>query len=308
MKNRIIKISNIIVILVILAILKISVISAQGIHEFSVDAGLGSSSLRYKLSHGDRSGRVGGDFGVGYTYFFDKVRITSTGKVFRELWGIHTGMGIGLYNAKAKLDDANTENKGLNDGDTSVEDPKYNVFDLRTKLDNYSEIQKTVYLNIPVMAQFQIEQIYAMAGFKFGIPISGKFSSDNATITNAGWYPELGNLATTQEFAGYGTFNGRYFEGNFESRFAVIFALEAGYKWRIADNLSIYTGMYFDCGLNNTCKEADKAFVNYNNKRPKEFSTNSVLSSYSDNKKLTTFTDKTKLMAVGIKLRFAMEK
>ena len=301
------KIKKIFGILVILSILTVSVISAQGIHEFSVEAGLGSSTLRYELYYGERSGGFGGAFGVGYTYFSSKERATSTGSVYRNLWGIHTGLGIGLYNAKAKLDDVKAETKGLFDFDDSVENPKYNEFDLRTILHSYTEVQKTVYLNIPVMALFQRGQFYAMGGPKFCIPLSGKFSSKNASLTNEGYYHAMDNTATTQEFAGYGTFN-RDFKGNFDPGIAVILALEAGYKWKITDNLSIYTGVFFDCGLNNTIKESDKAFVNYNNKRPKEFTTNSVLSSYSDNKKMTIFTDRTSPMAIGVKLRFAMIK
>ena len=301
MKNRIIKIT------VLLAILNISSVSAQVIHEFSVDAGLGLSTLSYKLSKGTRSGSFGGDFGVGYTFFIAKEKVTSTEKVFRELWGIHTGLGIGLYNASANLDKMETVARGLTDGDPFVS-AEYTKFDLRTTLNSYQESQKTVYLNIPVMALFQIEQIYAMGGLKFGIPVTSKFSTKNATLTNEGYYPELDNSVDELEFAGYGTFKGKNFEGKLDPGVAVILAFELGYKWRIVDNLSVYTGLFVDYGLNNVIKNDPKSFVNYSNNHPKDFTTNSVLSSYTDNKKSLTFTDKTKVMAVGIKLRFAIEK
>jgi len=302
------KIIKILTILVIITFLKISAVSAQFIHEVSVDAGIGSSTLLYKLSQGVRSGGFGGDFGLGYTIFSARERVTGTGKVFRELWGIHTGLGIGLYNASADLNKISTVAKGLDDGDIYVIDPKYKKFDLHTTLNSYTEIQKTVFLNIPVMALFQIEQIYVMGGLKFGIPVSGKYSSKNATLTNTGYYTELDNSAKDQEFAGYGTFKGKDFEGNLKRNAAVILAFEAGYKWFIADNLSVYTGLYFDCGLNNVIKSSPEKFINYNNQKPKDFTTNSVLSSYTDSGKSITFTDKTKIMAVGIKLRFAMEQ
>ena len=298
---------KIIKIIVILAIFQIQVISAQFIHEFSVDAGLGLSTLSYKLSQGSRSGNFGGDFGVGYTFFSARERVTGTERIYREQWGIHTGLGISLYNASANLDKMETVARGLTDGDSYVSE-EYTKFDLRTTLNSYRETQKTVYLNIPVMALFQIEQIYAMGGIKFGIPVSGKYSSKNATLTNEGYYPELDNSVDDLEFAGYGTFKGKDFDGSLDPVVAVILALELGYKWRIVDNLSIYTGFYFDYGLNNVIKSDPKSFVNYTNKHPKDFTTNSVLSSYTDNKKSLTFTDKTKVMAVGIKLRFALEK
>jgi len=304
MKNRIMNITKI---TVILAIIYIPVISAQGIHEFSVDAGLGSSTLRYQLSQGSRSGGFGGDFGVGYTYFRARERVTGTEKIFREQWGIHTGLGIGLYNASANLNSVTTVYKNLNDGDNTV-DKKYQEFELNSTLTSYKETQKTVYLNIPVMALFQIEQIYVMGGLKFGIPVSGKYSSKDASLTNEGFYPGLGISVDDLPFAGYDKIKGKNFEGDLKPGVAVMLALEAGYKWKIADNLSVYTGLYFDCGLNNVIKNDPKAFINYDNQSPKNFTTNSVLSSYTDNKKQSTFTDQTKIMAVGIKLRFAMEK
>ena len=294
MKNRIVRIQNILMIAVALFILKITVVSAQFKHEFSAYVGSGLSTLSYQPSLGVRSGGMGVDFGVGYTFFSAKERVTGTEKIFRELWGIHTGFGIAMYNASTSLDDMKTISKNEDDGE-----PSYSKFDLHTTLNNYKEIQRTVFLNIPVMGLFQFEQIYVMGGLKFGIPINGKYSSKNAKLTNEAYYPDLENWAKDQEFAGYGVFSGKKFEGNLDPGIAVILALEAGYKWYIADNLSLYTGFYFDCGLNNTIKTSTKKFIKYSNDRPADFTTNSVL---------TTFSDKTKVMAVGFKLRFAMEK
>lgn len=284
-------------ILVILSILQIQNLSAQFIHEFSVDGGIGlSSTLRYQLSSGNRSGSMGGDFGVGYTFFSAKERVTGTERVFRELWGIHTGIGVGMYNAKSNLDGVKNEIKGLSDGDLV-----YDMFDLRTTLNRYNETQKTMFLNIPVMALFQIEQIYIMGGLKFGIPVNGKYSSKDATLTNKAYYHDLENEIDAPAFRGLGKFDNMNYNGDLELGLAVMLALEAGYKWHIADNLSVYTGLYFDCGLNNTAKgDKNQPFVNYNpQNQPENFSTNSALSS---------FTDKAKPMAVGIRLRFAMEK
>jgi len=83
-------------------------------------------------------------------------------------------------------------------------------------------------------------------------------------------------------------------------------ALEAGMKWNIADNLSLYTGAFFDYGLNNVVKGGKQAFINYTAKDAENFTTNSVLSSYTDNSKSSTFTNKANMMAVGIKVRLAL--
>jgi hypothetical protein len=280
-------------------------LSAQAVHEISAHAGAGLSTLSYKLSHGNRSSGFGGDFGFGYTYIINSERAVETGTVSYINWGIHSGIGLGLYNAKAKLNNVKTVTANLNDGEAV-----FNKFDLETTLSNYNETQNTMFLNIPVMGLFQMEQFYVMGGFKFGIPLNGKYKSKDATLTNRANYPDLGKEVwfETQTFRGLGEFIGRNYDGKIDLGVSVILGLEAGMKWVIADNLSLYTGMYFDYGLNNVVKGDNKPFINYPTNDPENFTTNSVLSSYVDSGKSSTFTEKANVMAVGIKVRLALEK
>jgi len=288
-----------IIIIILFAAMSSLYVSAQAIHEYSVYGGSGLSTLSYQLAQGDRSGGVGGNFGMGYTYFRTKQTITGTGNIFSQYWGIHTGLGFGFYNAKAKLNNVETITKGLNDGEAT-----FNKFDLYTTLSEYNESQKAVYLNIPVMALFQIEQIYVMGGFKFGIPVNGKYKSKDATLTNKAYYPDLDNWLDSQEFAGYGVFRNNS-NGKLKHGITAMLALESGWKWYINSNFSIYTGVYLDCGLNNISKNSKKSFVNYVSDHAGDFTTNSVLFSYQDNKELSVFSEKAKMMAVGIKIRLA---
>jgi len=287
MKNR-----KILVILVIFSILIEMPIIAQS-HEFSACLGSGLSTLRYKLSDGDRTGRMGMDFGLGYTYHFQSERITGTGDVNRQHWGIHTGIGLGLYNAKTKLNDVETVTK-LNDNE-----PVFSDFDLHTTLSKYIEKQNTTYLNIPAMALFQFDQFYAMGGFKFGIPLNQKYMYKDATLTNKAYYPELENYIIDKKDRGIGVFQGEDFKNNLELGIAVMLSLEGGVTWKMNSNFTLFTGLYFDYGLNNLAKGNRKDFINYNLEKPADFTTNSVLSS---------FTDKTKIMAIGIIIRVAMKK
>ena len=287
------------------AVMSMQLSAQETTHEFSVHAGGGLSSLSYKLSEGSRSGGFGGDFGVGYTFLQVKERAVETGRVSYLNWGIHSGIGLGLYNAKTNLDNTKTVIKDLDDGDDY-----FSAFDLRTTLSDYNETQKTMFLNIPVMGLFQLDQFYAMGGVKVGIPLNGKYSVNNPTITNKAWYPGLQNEIDAPRFRGLGKFDDKNFNGTLDLGIAVMLSLEAGMKWNIADNISLYTGAYFDYGLNNVDKSSKKPFVNYTMERNNtaDFTTNSVLASYSDSSNKTTFTDKVNVMAVGIKVRVALAK
>ena len=258
-------------------------------HEFSAFTGFGLSPLRYQLSQGDRSGGIGGDFGVGYTWYRTNVRVTGTGKVFNERWGIFTGLGLGLYNAKANLDN---EKKVTGE----LEDSEKDIFDLTTTLSRYKETQKATYLNIPVMAQFQLERYYLLGGFKFGIPLGGKYKSKDATLYNVAYYPKYENELKAPKTQGLGTFDQKDSNGKLKYGVALMFSLEGGVNWRINRNFSLYSGLYFDVGLINVAKNKQKQFVEFDYKTADVFTTNSVMSA---------FTDKVNIMAVGVKARLA---
>jgi len=288
--------------------------SAQNtlIHEFSLYGGGGFSALNYQLSLGEGAGSVGGDIGVGYTVYRPTTMVATTGTVSTSRLGVHTGIGLALYNARARLHNVNdpviTGNLLDNDVYGSF---KGDPFHMNTNIKKYEEAQNAMYLNIPVTVVYQTlngnRGYYGMGGLKFGVPISGKFKSEDATFLNKGYYYELGNWAEVQEFAGFGTFAERNSKGNIDLNFCLMFSLEGGYKWRITSKMYLYAGVYFDYGLNNASKGKYQAFLNYDNTKPKDFTTNSVLTSYRDSLESTKFTEKFNPIAIGIKLRIAFE-
>ena len=288
--------------------MKVTVVAQQDDHEFSVYAGGGLSSLHYKLTEGKGGGGGGGDFGLGYTYTHSIEKVTGTGKVYRQQWGVFTGLGFGVYNGKAKLNDVQTVTTGLTDGEK-----EYDRFDMYSTLSGYTEHQNTVYLHIPVMAKFQIDQYYVMGGFKMGIPLNGKYQTRNATLTNRAYYRDLNNWAETQEFVGLGKYNLKRSNGDLDMSMFVALSLEGGIKWELGDNFSLYTGLYFDIGLNNVAKSGYQPFMDYrpgSQSHPENFSltTNSALTSYTDDSQLAPFTNKVNMMAVGVKVRLAYLK
>ena len=271
-----------VIILLFAAISSVGV-SAQVTHEFLINGGVGLSALNYKLPEGKKNLGIGGDCGIGYSCFF------------HEQWGIGIGVDLGFYNTKAILDNVQLISSGLQDSENDR-------FDMYSTLMNYTEKQKAMFLNIPLILQFQTkgtQKFYANAGVKIGLPLSCKFSVSDATIINKGYYPDYDNWLEMPGFAGFGTFANYNSTGKLKLGLAAMLTLEAGGKWKLGEKVSLYTGIYFDYGLNNTLKDKEQPFVNYTNTQPAEFTTNSAIPS---------LTAKISPIAVGFKLRLALVK
>jgi len=281
----------IIIIILITAAGSLHVLAQRSVHEFSAYGGGGLSTLNYQLSSGGKNVGMGGDFGLGYTWCQSRERVTATGAIFRENWGIYTGVGLGMYNAKAKLDAQETLTKNLTDNEGDQ-------FEMLTSFEKYTEKQSAMFLNIPVMGQFQIRQYYVMGGVKLAIPVNPKYSSKNATLNNKAHYILYDNWAETPEFQGYGPFKRKNFDGSLDLGTTLMLALEGGMKWRLTGDLSLFTGVYFDYGLGNSFKGGNKSFIKYDSDKPADFKANSVLYVY---------TEKVNIMAAGIKLRLSFE-
>lgn len=283
---------KIIIIVLVTAASSLSVCAQQNIHEFSVHGGGGLSTLVYQLSSGERNIGFGGDFGLGYTFVRSNERITSTGRIFRKNWGLYTGLGLGVYHSKAKLDTQELVSKNQTDYDGDR-------FDFHTTFEKYAETQSVLSLNIPIMGIYQYRQYYVMGGFKFAIPLHALYASKDVTLTNEAYYDLYKNWAKSQEFAGCGTFRNKDYDGELDLGPSILLALEGGIRWRLSSNLSLFTGVYFDYGLSNAFNGSPKWFIKYDQYNPADFSTNSVLS-------LTA--DPVRLMAAGLKVRLTLEK
>jgi hypothetical protein len=275
-------------------------VSAQGKapHEFSIygGGGLSFAGFPYKSS---KSFSIGGhgSGGIGITAFFN------------PLWGFHTGLGVGINNLKINVDKIITMTPiGKNDPNTS-ELPGYEQgFDreLHTTLLTYHEIHKTLFLNIPVMLQFQTKQnnvynwkkgrkrdFYAMTGLQLLILLNNEYNVAVKNLNNAAYYPEIDNWAGSQEFKGLGTFAGNSKEGSFTTGVLAMFAIEAGLKWRIGAKTYLYTGGYFDCGLHDPVKKYRQPTNQY------------ITPESVDDINLLAFSNRINAMAAGIKLRLA---
>lgn len=282
------------ILIAVAGLMSCTALNGQSRHEFSVYAGGGLSSLNYKTTIGDQKDGFGGSFGLGYHYFFtDNI-------------ALGTGLELSLYNAKATFNSLSDK--------YITKDIDGNSFEFRSTVTNYEEKQNSMFVNIPVMLQYQFEgenKFYIAAGGKIGIPVSGKYKTEGATIKNSGHYTEDDLDHMDQEFLGFGTFTGRDMDEDVDFKVAFMLSLELGMKWKIGETMSLYTGAYLDYGLNDIQKDSrTDNFVAYNTASPKDFKTSSILTSkYSlDGATVMTFTDKVSPIAAGIKIRLAFGK
>jgi hypothetical protein len=262
-------------------------VSAKAPNEVSIWGGAGYSFFHFKPTvSGASSKGYSGDLGIGFTGF-----ITNN-------LGFHIGAGVALYSLTGKKDSLNVFSSGLTDSNGYT-------FDLYSELTGYSETHKLLCISVPLMIQFQTEPrpaysrrmalencFYAMAGVKVNIVFDNQYETKVATLHNKAYYPKLDNWAGTQKFAGLGAFNGNNADGNLKYVLP-IFTLEAGMKWRIAKNMFLYTGAYFDYALNSFTKNERDNIENYTS--PTEF----------DNLSLLAFTEDMNVTTVGIKLRLS---
>ena len=266
-------------------------------HEFSIWGGGGISTLNYEVSIGDRSLKniFGGHFGLGYHYFFS------------PNWGVGTGFELAFYNNMYNL-----KNLQFSYPTTDIDG---NNFEYRSNINKLKEKQNAMFLQIPLMMQYESrvkgDKFFVAFGGKFDIPLSGKYKN-SASLSNSGWYEYEQSLYNTQEFMGFGNYKGKKSSGDLDLKIAFTLSVDLGLKWRLKEHWALYTGIYADYGFINTLnskKVADlPSIVEYNVNNPKNFEINSILNSQYTQSPAKKFTEKAYPWAGGLKLRLAYGK
>jgi len=145
-----------------------------------------------------------------------------------------------------------------------------------------------------------------MAGLKVNIILKNTHEMTISEVKNFGYFPDIDNWVGTQRFAGFGTANCKNSgSGNLDFDVMAMLALEGGMKWRIDDAVFLYTGVYFDYGLNDPTKDARKSMESYNIYSKMKSTAGDI-----DIKDLPliSVSDRVNLMTIGIKLRLAFVK
>jgi hypothetical protein len=255
-------------------------------HEISVYGGAGLSVINYSLdksgSRTDGSSSVAGILGIGYTWNIN------------DNFGLATGIEMSRYDGKASYDIISGE-KEYGTGDDRFR------FDYSMR--NYIEEQSAVMISIPAMAQYSAPlsdhvTFYLAAGFKFGLPVNAKATIFPGNLSASGHY-YFENRTYYDDLPQYGFANSKpaSVTSDIALKVSAAMSIESGVRFSIMDNMRIYTGAYFDCGLNNIRSKHEDMLVNYHELNPSAYTYSSVLN--------TVHADKIKIFAVGLKLKIS---
>lgn len=259
-------------------------------HEFMVGGGGGISTLRYDNS----SLGFGGNVNLGYAYNFN------------QRWAILSGLELDFYSAKSRLSSfADTYTIHVAAYAPLGDDR----FDYTADVQGFSEKQKAMYLTIPILARYKYvlggankssienhqSSIYFMGGLKLGLPLGSSYSGGIDQFTTSGYSYFTRQPHAGEPEYGFSTYNNQDLNGDLNLKLSVALSLEAGYEWPLRENLRLYSGVYFDYGLNNISSEKNSHVVSYN---PADMPSPKLSSA-------TTVSDKVNIMAAGVMLRLA---
>ena len=256
-------------------------VSMRGRSELSFYVGGGLSGLTYQPDAGSQKSGIGGMFGIGYTWFV-------SGR-----WGIVTGFELSMYGAEYTAD-VDYEGNYQSVSSTQLLGDEFFVFSYHYQ--NYTEKQSAMFLQIPVMAQFQTGRFFASAGIKIGIPVSGKFDLTATQLETSGLFGENQPYDDLPDY-GFGNFDAPSYSGKLDTGIQYAAALEAGGQWFLGKRTNLYVGAWLDYGLSNLSKTGalglKKPVVEYDYNASGCLKYNSIVDT----------TDKLGAMSVGLKVK-----
>ena len=265
---------------------------AQQNHEFSLYGGGGLSTLNYNPAQGNLDKGFGGKVGLGYTYFLS------------PSWGIGTGLELSFYNVKA-----NARNLLDSTLSSDILGGVVSAMYFKPNYTNYRETQRATYLQIPLMVQFQHPAFkqhlwYASAGVRVGITaLSGTYKGSADQLMTSGYYPSINQEFTNWPSRGFLTITEPRTSGDLDFSATTALALEGGLKWRLSEKWKLYTGLYFDYGLNDVSpKHLNEPMVAFQSNNPTVFKYGSLLNTtrQSDG---NVYNRKINTIAAGVNVR-----
>jgi hypothetical protein len=257
--------------------------------EIALYGGGGLSILSYSLDkNGFKSSGMSGVAGIGYTWNIN------------YHFGIVTGMEVSNYNAKTTYDAVSME-KDYGTGS--------NRLNFQYSMNNYVEEQDVTFITIPAMLQYSMplsgsSKFYVSGGCKIGLPIHTNATIYPGTVNTLGhYYFENQTYASYPgvDMSEYGFVAGLKpspVKSDIDVTVSVTASLETGARFYINDNILLYTGAYFDYGLNDIRSEKSRGLINFQEYNPSEFKYASVLN--------TPHVNQVKTLGIGLKVKLSL--
>ncbi|MDR0206746.1 MAG: OmpA family protein [Bacteroidales bacterium] len=257
------------IILSLLILLSIKTWSQEKGSYLTISGGMGPSGINYKMTKvnfatPDCELKLGGQAGIGYSYYFTKHI------------GISTGIFFSHYRTNGKLMGDFISDKYLVLGNYTDDDFPGNVkeYEVRVRTKNWVEKQSVKFMEIPLTLNLQKKfgekeyfGLYLAVGAKLQIPVSAKYSvvdgdnSEDSKFHVSGYYEkknlELGALGAP-DVSQYG-FGAIYnpsqvltnANGNLNLKWNLSLIAEAGFLISLSKRIDISLGAFIDYGLLN---------------------------------------------------------
>jgi hypothetical protein len=234
-----------------------------------------------------------GEIALGYNYFFNDVA------------GIGTGIGVAFHRWQFSIDPVS---------DRYLTDDGEDAFEFRSSISGYTERQTAASLAVPLAFRWQYPLLsnsyltYFAVGGKMNFPFYSRYRTSGSTFTTSAYYPAYNVLLESPASRGLGSFTGGKQVSDLSLKPVFSLFAEAGMKWDIADQFSVYGGLFVEYGLNGINREAGKPFLVYNPQKPADFVFNSVLhSQYVQDGETKRFIRRANPVGAGIVIRVAFK-
>ncbi|WP_170154510.1 outer membrane beta-barrel protein [Mangrovibacterium diazotrophicum] len=245
-------------------------------------------------NYGEQNNGFGAGIGAQYAHYFN----------FN--WSVSAGLEFQTYRSEAMFN-------AFSDS-YSTTDMEGDNFEYRYSVDSYHEREYLSLLNIPIKVQYErgINEtltFFGSGGFAIGFPVSAKYKSQVYNLKTAGYYPQWDALLTSPKFMGFGSWGNRNTgKIDMDTKTSFTFLLEAGLKYKLTAGTNFYMGLFADIPLNklNKTDGGPDPLVEYNTSQPTTLIFNPAINS-APGAEGTPFADKLKVVAWGVKLRYAFD-
>lgn len=246
------------IILTFLIIFVSTTIFAQekGFH-LTLGGSVGQTNFKYKILNGGvPKPDLGFGASIGVEYYFN------------YYLGIATGVNLSIFNTKSFFEDEKFFFPGL-------QDKEKDSCDITVRLRNWTESQKTYFLDIPLLLKFQYKWgkkerhgFYLGAGIKLQLPISSStyeipnsdYDKLKGKVSVYAHYPKLGLTLGEEGFGielpwiGYGSTENILWKGKNQLKMGCAIVGEAGFLIGLSNRVDLTLGVSADYGFVNIKK------------------------------------------------------